>query len=184
MVSSFVTAAELAAWLRDPTLATAAATKDLLEEVLAATIENVESKVGPLEPASGETDLTVTYTVYPSGRNLVLPVTHLTGTVEVKDPDGNTVIPRDVNMLAGIVELPVVPRQSRPWTVRSSCREHGQSVKLAVKIIAAHLWQLQRRRPPAGPQTETGDEAPRGSGFAIPRRAAELLAHFMRDVVG
>lgn len=183
MAPTFVTPEDFAEWLHNHDLATEEPTKELVEEVVAAAIEIVQAHVGPLEPAEGETDLTVTYTVYPTGRHLVLPTTRLTGTVQVSDPDGVEVTPRDVNMLAGVIELPYAPRASRPWSVRSTSSEHADAVRLAVKIIAAHLWQVQRRRPSGVPRTEAGDSgAP--VGFAIPRRAAELLAPFTPVVLG
>lgn len=182
---SFVTVDELVEWLRSDDIGSNPTDRKLAEECLSAAIEYTASKVGPLEPAGEDEGLTVTREVYPSGRFLVLPVTHLTGTITVEDPDGAAVTPRDVNALAGVIELPYAPRSSRPWRVRSTSREHGASVKLAVKIIAAHLWQLQRRQPgtAATAAYQVGDAAPK-TGFAIPARAAQLLAPFTGVVIG
>jgi hypothetical protein len=56
-------------------------------------------------------------------------------------------------------------------------REAPAAVRLAVLIIAAHLWETQRGSAPVGPLS-TDDGTVSGLGFAIPNRARELLAPF------
>lgn len=65
------------------------------------------------------------------------------------------------------------------------------AIRLAVLIIAAHLWETQRV-PGAGPARAPGfggaDGIPDmggsgGMGFAIPNRAQELLQPYMRPVI-
>jgi len=58
------------------------------------------------------------------------------------------------------------------------------SVLLATLIIAAHLWETQRGTSPSALALQ-GDVDPSafagGSGFAIPNRARELLAPYVRS---
>lgn len=167
-----VTLQELASFLKAPSYAEGAEAT-LLQTVLDAAIENVESRVGPLAAAEVE------YAVRPNGCNLVLPVTHLTSVGDVTDPDGNVidVDQLDTNLLSGIVSVPYVRRGT--WTVAATSTAAGASLKLAVQIIASHLWEVQRgggSRPGFGQPVTDG--APVRMGFAIPARAAELIAPF------
>ncbi|NCT90250.1 hypothetical protein GXB85_04685 [Cellulomonas sp. APG4] len=172
----FVTQAELATFLK-MTPTHEEATSALLSEVLDAALEQVELRVGPLVSASQ------TYVVYPNGRNLVLPATHLVSVGTVTDPHGNVVDADliDTNLLSGIVTVPSTV--AGKWTVQATTREHGASLKQAVKIIAAHLWESQRGRAGggarAGAYTAAADADPTPKmGFALPRRALELIKPF------
>lgn len=154
-----------------------------LKEALDAAVEWVETQIGPLDSAARD------YTVYPDGRSLVLPDTHLLEVSAITAPDGSDVaVPDDVNRLAGVITFPARLRRGE-WTVTATTREHGASVALAVKIIAAHLFDVKRGASSAGPRTDIfnpvgGDTLTGGSsGFAIPRRAAQLLAPFKRPRV-
>lgn len=177
---AFVTPAELAEWMNAPQLAA----DDKLTEALAAALEWTADKVGPLEAVARA------YTVWPSGRSLVLTDSHLTSVSSVVDPDGTTVdVPASrVNLLAGVIEVNQRGRlKDGPWTVTATTREHGDAVKLAVKIIASHLYEVHRGRA-GNPTVQAAmaavtpvgdpDDAPRG--FAIPARAAQLLKPFLR----
>lgn len=55
------------------------------------------------------------------------------------------------------------------------------SMALAAKIIVGHLWETQRGH--AGPRAGFGEDdvLPTGRGFAVPRRALELLAPDQRE---
>lgn len=151
--------------------------EDRLQEHLDAALEWVEARVGLLSGVGRD------YSVYAAGRYVVLPVTHLTGDVTVTDPNGNTVTPRSLDRLAGIVEVSGAVRGD--WTVNASTREHGKAVKLAVMIIASHLWETQRGRDAGAPRSAMlaaggMDVTPTGSGYAIPNRARDLLKPFLR----
>jgi hypothetical protein len=52
------------------------------------------------------------------------------------------------------------------------------AVRLAVLIIAAHLWETQRGAAPLPFGVNDVDAPTPGLGYAIPRRAEELLAPF------
>lgn len=58
------------------------------------------------------------------------------------------------------------------------------AIRLAVLVIAAHLWQTQRGPSPVGPLAEPDDTfGTPGAGFAIPNRARELLGPYARPVI-
>lgn len=53
-------------------------------------------------------------------------------------------------------------------------------IRMAALIIAAHLWQTQLGASPTQLQDGFGDQTASGIGYAIPNRAADLLApHLM-----
>lgn len=180
--STLVTVKDLANFINAPTYV-----DDLkiepgrtLAESLAAAVEWVETQVGPLDSVTRD------YTVYPSGRALVLPDTHLVAVTAIADPDGRAVtIPADVNRLAGVITFPGRLRGGE-WTVTATSREHGSAVALAVKIIAAHLFDVKRGGSNDGPRAEIFNPVNGGqpgggrTGFAVPSRAVQLLAPFRR----
>lgn len=157
----------------------AGATDDkLLQEVLDAAI----AIVGEMVDASldgGE----VTVKVRPNGRNLILPRTHLQSVVSVTDPHGNVVqaAQLDENLLSGIVTVPRTVAGT--WTVVVTPREGNAAIKQAVKIIAQHLWGTQRGVNGSGARASAfanpGEDTVAGIGYAIPRRAAELLKPYL-----
>ena len=179
--SALVTVKQLADFINAPEYAEDTKTEpgSTLLESLEAAVEWVESQVGPLESVTRD------YTVYPDGRALVLPDTHLVAITAITDPDGRPVtIPTDVNRLAGVITFPTRLRRGE-WTVTAQSREHGSSVALAVKIIASHLFDVKRGASSDGPRagifSPVNGDGPSGTtGFAIPRRAAQLLAPFRR----
>ena len=118
--------------------------------------------------------------VHPSGRTLVLPVWgDGLSVIEIRDPAG-VVVAMDAGLSrlsSGVVGVPV----ARPgaWTVKvaADASPVPEELALATLIIAAHLWETQRgtsARPQAFPGG--GEERPSGMGYAIPNRAAELMA--------
>lgn len=183
--TAFVTLSELAEYMNMPAGAPEA-TSEKLQETLTAALEYVAWRVGlPLDGLDGAAR---DFRVYASGNALVLPVTHLREPVTVKDPTGAEVdaaLLHDVDLQAGIITL----RGSRTggrfagrgWTVSAATRDGSASLKVAVKIIAAHLWETQRGREATGVRaaamagTADGATTPTGRGYAIPARAAELL---------
>lgn len=171
-----VTLEQMGAFLRAPTYATVDPEMTMLGEALGAALEYVESQVGSLVGASRQ------YSVYPHRHNLVLRDTHLQEITTVTDPDGNVVVPESTNLLAGIVVLPCVPMDARPWTVTATSRATRTSVALAVKIIASHLFEINRGKGRGSSSTSypSSDDAAPLLGFAIPARAAELLAPYVR----
>lgn len=150
-----------------------------LVEALDAALANVSTRVGPLDAASS-------FTVWSHGGALVLPITHLSAVVEVRDPLGVLVTPSRVNLLAGVVH---VRERSRPgtWTISVTSTQRGADIALAVKIIAQHLLSL-RSGADVGQRSRlmvpTDDAPATGFGFAIPRRAAELLAPYTLGGLG
>ena len=56
----------------------------------------------------------------------------------------------------------------------------GDDIRMAALIIAAHLWQTQLGAAPTQLQDGFGEQPATGIGYAIPNRAADLLApHLM-----
>ena len=58
-----------------------------------------------------------------------------------------------------------------------------KAVKHAIKLIAAHLYDVRRGAKviyPEGSMAPAGDPVAARTGFAIPNRAAELLHPFLR----
>jgi len=175
----FVTLSEFADHINAPSYATDAKWKTKLQEVLDAALESVEEKVGPLGDAAR------TERVYATGRSLVLGATHLESVTSVVDPHGNTVTINentDVNHLSGIVEIPRATKGS--WRVTYRVVQDKASLRLAVKIIGEHLWETQRGSREGARGAMMGQAASDGDGhlrgFAIPRRAAQLIQPFVK----
>lgn len=148
-----------------------------LQEDLDAAIEFVETHCGPVALAAR------TYTVHPRRDKLVLPVTRVTAVLEVTDPDGNVVTPYDVRLAAGIVVLPGEPWSTKAWTVTANTGHDRKSLVLAIKHIASHLYGIRRGNGalPSGRAYPTADtETVQVAGFAIPRRAWDLMAPYVR----
>jgi hypothetical protein len=57
------------------------------------------------------------------------------------------------------------------------------AIRLAVLVIAEHLWETQRGAAPVGPLSADDTFATPGLGYAIPNRALELLAPYRRPAV-
>lgn len=173
-----VTLQEMAAWLREPTYATNEPEKDWLQVSLDSAIEQVEARCGPIMSAAR------TFTPRPRRHRLVLPETRLVNVQEVRDPDGNLVEPYDIDLLCGIVELAAEPPTTKRWTVVATTRDTVASLQLAVKIIASHLFEVHRGGAalPTGRAYATGDSEPPPAGFALPRRAEQLMAPFRRTM--
>lgn len=137
----------------------------------------VSKRCGPL----GSTAITVT--AHLSGDRLVLPATRLATVAEVRDPSGQVVTLADgaTNLLSGIVRVPY--RRAGAWAVDiTTTRDLATDERLAdlheaVLIIAAHLWETQRVPGRAARPGQPPEPQP-GRGFAIPNRAATLMAPY------
>lgn len=167
-----VTLAEFARHLGRTAPPDGAPEHDDLQRVLSAAQGIVEDRCGPL------TATPRTYRVTPSGRCLVLPAWHLTSVSEVRDPDG-TVVAHDAkgtNLAAGIVAVPSGARAAAGlWEVDAVRADDSTpaALELAVYIIGKHLWETQRGTGVRGGALGADPAPP--VGFAIPRRAAELM---------
>lgn len=128
----------------------------------------------------GEQSSMVVRVVQPSGRNLVLPALRLQSVESISDPAGTSVGVTDctINLEAGIVVLPSAPVVAGGYTVTYTTRALYAAAE-AVKIIASQLWETRRGRVGARADTFAGgDMVDTRYGFAIPRRADDLLAPF------
>jgi|GEM_PF-1442638 len=179
---ALVTPAEVASHLNITPSPTGAELTKLTEHTTAA-LEYVESQCGPLGDAEGDE---LTFSVRPSGDSLVLPAARLAAVTEVRDPDDALVdvAPAQVDLLAGVVERVPVSGPGT-WQVTVTLEGRGASLKLAVKIIAGHLWETQRGRtdPHRAAMHANGGDRDRvpvsPTGFAIPARAAQLISPFV-----
>lgn len=151
---------------------------ETLQDVLDAAIDVVDSRVGGLLAG------TRTYRVYPARGALLIPP-GLREVSTITDPDGNPVAldDVDVDLEAGIL-TPLAGHitRGRAWTVvAGSADRDTSSLALAVKIIAAHLWQVQTGSPSGARRIGGQDmaEAQQRMGFAIPARATQLIADFI-----
>lgn len=126
------------------------------------------------------------FTVTATGGNLILPISNLTAVVSVTDPDGLavTVLARDVNLSAGIIAVPY--RKSGSWTVTVNVDTAVPAdVRLAVLLIAGHLWETQRGTSPSALALQGAEPEvfPAGQGYAIPNRAQALLEPYRMPAV-
>lgn len=143
---------------------------------LAAAKALVESRCGSL----GTTGATVLSVTSRGGRVLVLPAVRLGEVTEILDPSG-TVVPLaevTVDAEAGLVTVPAGYAGS--WTVTVAADDTVPAdLRLAVLMIAAHLYESQRITQP-GRAGFGGGEVPPGAspGYAVPNRAATLMAPY------
>lgn len=183
----YVTLAQLAAFMGLES-GSEEATSDKLSEALDAALEWVEDRLGLA--AGGLSTPTRSYRVYPSGAALVLPTTRLASIVSITDERGDA-YPQDqavdIDLAAGIITLRRAPRAGRGWVVQATKPGDSALVRQAVKIIASHLYDVHRGRSDgirgaiyagASDGSAGGGGSP-GAGFAVPNRAAELLAPFL-----
>lgn len=145
-----------------------------MQRMLDAALDRVRAECGTA--AAGTSTVPVTST----GRStvLLLPVVRLSAITAVLDPDGTPVTPVDVDALAGVVRVPAA--RSGVWRVTVTLDGLSASLELAALIVAGHLYETQRRTRPAGarPGAVAAPTGPGGLGFAIPHRAAELMAPY------
>lgn len=157
---------------------------DLTSYYIPATTAVVEDVVGPVMTKTGLTatrDGGRSYVLLPSSTTAVTQVTER-GTVLVANVDYT------VNLASGIVTRGSVaqpyiflPGQQNVVVTynagtAATTADVAANVKLAARIILAHLWQADQQgyRPTFG--AADTDLVPTPGGYAIPRRAAELLS--------
>ena len=176
---SFVSVKDFAAFIFKSDGLSDADTKARITESLGAATEAVEAVVGPLDASEH------TYRLMPQGPGgLVLPDSHLQSVTSVTDPSGNPVSLDHalVDLDAGVIVFGHHLGRGL-YTVVATTREHGYSVKMAIKIIASHLYDVNRGQIvtyPEGMVNPVDDPVAHRTGFAIPRRAADLLRPFLR----
>jgi hypothetical protein len=159
-----------------------------LQDVLDAAIEVVEGLIGPLSSPGQvvETHRNVSSDV------LVLKRMPVAGLVSVASRVGASSTPLtlgdyELDAASGLLRTASGARFYGSYTVTyTSGREVlPAAIRLAVLIIAAHLWETQRMpmqdSGPAGFGGMDGipDAGSAGRGFAIPNRAQELLQSYM-----
>lgn len=173
-----VTLDQMLAWLRAGDLE--ANDKTLLQEHLNSALGMVAEIVGNLD----HTETTVR--VYPTASGYIrmpFPIDS-TASVTVADPNGTTVTADDVDYEAGVIDLGTAWTTRKAWTVTATPAAPATSVLLAVKIIASHLFDVHRGKSNttagAQPWMQSADDLVPPSGFAMPRRAQELLAPYAR----
>lgn len=151
-----------------------------LTEVLAATVDRVQSMV----TVSLDTD-EVTYRPRPRPTGALLIPTGADELLTVTDPTGVDVdaADLDVDLDAGIIWPTSRTLHRGAWTVTVRYPGASAAVLLAVKIIAKHLWGVHRGSGGrAGPRGGVAaQDEPALAGFAIPRRARELLEPYLSE---
>lgn len=138
-----------------------------LDQVLAATIEVVTATVGVVE--------TDTVRVRPTWSGaLLLPAVGV-AVVTVTDPTGGDVPVGDcdVDTSAGVVRPPR-PVARGEWVVAVT-RVPSAAVDEATLIIARHLWETRRGRDGRAGAFAQPEDPIVPVGFAVPRRAQQLL---------
>lgn len=152
-----------------------------LQEVLDATIERIQSMV--TVSLDGEP---TTHQCKPATNGALIIPAGATELVALTAPDGTdhtAATDVDVDLEAGLIWLPwPASLTQRPWTVTVRRPQAGAAINLAIKIIAKHLWGVHRGSGGrAGPRGGvSAQDEPALSGFAIPRRARELLEPYTR----
>lgn len=156
---------------------------DLTATYIPAVTIIVEDMTGPIMARTG-----LTWTRDGGRTSILLPsgVTAVTSVVE----SGTTLVANvdyTVNLVAGVVtrgsmQQPYIflPGQQNivvTYSVGSaaSSTQVAANVKLAARIILAHLWQADQQGPRPAFGTNEVEVTQTPSGFAIPRRAYELL---------
>lgn len=149
-----------------------------MESVLAAAVDLVASRVGPLEPVP-----VIEQQAVHAQSTLVLrraPVAAVASIVL-----GGAVVPSEdyfVDNAAGLVVAAAGRAFHGDYVVTYSAgrEELPHALRFAVLIIAAHLWETQRvpgRAGVMGQQTAAA-AATVPMGFAVPNRAATLMAPY------
>ncbi|WP_372728969.1 hypothetical protein [Nocardioides sp.] len=173
---------------------TTSADDDELADTLDAAVEVVAGMIGPLETS----EVTETHRAV-SGSTLLLrrlPAGEVTAVSGRPTGFGSfsdlTLADYEVDVSAGVLRMADGGYFYGDYTVTyTSGRESlPASIRLAVLIIAAHLFETQRRPgftsdAPAGFGGVDGvpDASIPGRGYAIPSRAQELLQPYMRPVI-
>lgn len=148
---------------------TSSTSDDELQLMCEAAQDMVEGLIGPVLWR------TVTQRINANGSTLVLntlPVVSVTSLTSGGSPATFTAVDggmlTDVTVRGDVVVTYVAGRTEVPGAVR-----------LATLIIAAHLWQTQLGSAPTQLQDGFNSEPTVGVGYAIPNRAADLLAPYL-----
>lgn len=190
MVPTPVTLDQFKAHLNRPTGAVAADDDELTMHLESAT-EAIENRVGPMVTREVVEDLMTT----PAGVLLThRPVVAVTATATVFQGvatplpgfDAATVT---IDAESGLVSIPLLSRGRTARITYTAGRGAIAAVparfKLAVLITAAHLWETQRGRGVTTGRwgTQEDEDLPAYMrGFALPRRALELIGHGDEEV--
>ena len=176
-----VTSADLAEYMK-----TDVPDPDTMARPVAAAVKLVEARCGPIT----STEWTYLVTQDHSGA-LLLPSGPLASVEEVLAPDGTDVTDQvtaeDVVWRDGIIWAP--SRRRGMWSVKVVTKRDAGSDDLieAACVIAKQLWQARRAqdlRPNMGMGMDAPVDVPVPAGFAIPARAAELMADHVLPMVG
>lgn len=168
----FVTLEDLADYMKVPNYVEDSDNGPILNEALDAAITWAENGCGPVGVDE------YTYRAEPRGRSLVLPTLDLREVLSVTSPSGTEVTPVAVKLGAAVITLPD-PVEAGVYEVLVRPRVLPlASMALAVKLVASHLFQPRR-----GNSRQAGGVAPVSDssgtrGYAIPRRASELVAPY------
>ena len=169
--------------------AAVSADDDELADILEAAIDVVGNIVGPL---TGDPITETHYGTY--GAQLVLrkmPVTELTA-ISPRAVPGVTTTPLDPDDYVLDTETGILRVANGGWFVGDYTVTYSTgratvpaAIRLAVMIVAAHLWETQRGTAPTPLQEPEFDNAGfnPGQGYAIPNRAVELLAPYRRPAI-
>lgn len=150
-----------------------------LNEVLAAAQEVVDHRTG------GHIDPDTPFRVTPTPRGvLILPVAGIPGILEIRNPR-DVVVDHSgftVDLEAGLIDLGYAAHLTTgAWSVLLDAGEGEPPLDVAVKIIAEHLWGTRRGSGETGARVRAqvrNDDSPAPIGFAVPNRAAELIAPY------
>lgn len=155
-----------------------------LNLMLEAATDVVENEVGPLLPRE------VTSTVHARSGALFLPSWPVLSVDTMTDPAGLPVDVDGVGLGSGLVTLTNARLSSYgayTVTYTAGWDPVPAALRLAVLIVAKHLWETQRPSGGSVPgrfgaeQFEVTQVS--GKGFAIPNRAMELMAPYMQPSV-
>ena len=172
--------------LRAQTNITSTADDDELQDMLDAAVDVVTGIVGPIDtPAS------VTETHYNVQSDvLVLKRMPVGSLVSVASRYGAVTTPLtltdyELDPDTGLLRTVAGARFYGTYTVTytSGRADLPAAIRLAVLVIAEHLWETQRGAAPVGPLADDDTFATPGLGYAIPNRALELLAPYRRPAV-
>lgn len=150
-----------------------------LQDMLDAAVEVVEGYVGPLDGGS------VTETHYAPARGLpiVLRQVPVVAVTSVSSSVGTTYTSSDyvLDGAAGLLRAPYGWAGDVTVAYTTGRTSLPASIRLAILIVAAHLWETQMgggNAVPPYPGADVDGAVP--AGFAVPNRAMELLRPYLR----
>lgn len=150
-----------------------------LTAMLQAAVELVGNFVGPLAPITTTRRVTTSF-----GGQVVLPDAPVVSVTTYATTDSSVIDTSKAYLdgAAGIVTgLPGTTVLDITYT--AGWGTVPEPVFYATLLIAAHLWETQRGARPVRPMSGEDPNINVGYGFAIPNRAAEMLAPYKQVVV-